>query len=85
MGSKLENLFFNKHPFAQNGLRADCRCHTCIYFLFLQEQLKGIIISRLRQLANHRESAAAAAFLKKKIVAESRCGSRGGSYGSKLK
>jgi hypothetical protein len=32
--------------------------------LFLQEQLKGIIISRLRQLANHRESAAAA---KKKI------------------
>jgi hypothetical protein len=25
MGSKLENLFFNKHPIAQDGLRAECR------------------------------------------------------------
>jgi hypothetical protein len=25
MGSKLENLFFNKHPFARDGLRAECR------------------------------------------------------------
>jgi hypothetical protein len=25
IGSKLENLFFNKHPFARNGLRAGCR------------------------------------------------------------
>ena len=25
MGSKLENLFFNKHPFARNGLRPGCR------------------------------------------------------------
>ena len=25
MGSKLENLFFNKHPFARDGLRAGCR------------------------------------------------------------
>jgi hypothetical protein len=24
-GSKLENLFFNKHPFARDGLRAECR------------------------------------------------------------
>jgi hypothetical protein len=25
MGSKLENLFFNKHPFARDGPRAACR------------------------------------------------------------
>jgi hypothetical protein len=25
MGSKLKNLFFNKHPFARDGLRAECR------------------------------------------------------------
>jgi hypothetical protein len=97
MGSKLENLFFNIHPFARDGLRAECR-----------GGLKGRLPSRGQGAGavGRTQSARATKYIEfhgsvrlphvylparglhiteralQRLVAASRCGSRGGSYGS---
>jgi hypothetical protein len=97
MGSKLENLFFNKHPFARDGLRTECR-----------GGLEGRLLSRGQGTAavDRTQSARATKYIEfhdsvklphvylpahnlhnteralQRLVAATRCGSRGGSYGS---
>ena len=97
MCSKSENLFLNKHAFAGDGLRAECR-----------GGLKGRLLSRGQEAAavDRTQSARAANYIEfhgggrlphvylparslhnteralQRLVASSRCGSRGGSYGS---
>jgi hypothetical protein len=103
MGSKLQNLFFNKHPFARDGPRAEFR-----------GGLKGRLPSRGQGAAavGRTQSARATKYIEfhgsvrlphvylpahslrclhnteralQRLDAASRCGSRGGSYGSLCK